>query len=143
MKCVSLHQPWAWAIFDPAAAKDVENRTRATRHRGPLLIHAARSLKSLDAEDPALWRTVYGVELPAREVLTFGAILGVVDVIGCVPVGLNGRVGGRYSVWAQVGLYGWLLANPRAFAEPIPYKGSQQFFEVADELLPDTVRSRG
>jgi hypothetical protein len=50
MKCVSLHQPWAWAVLH--AGKKVENRTWATRHRGPLLIHAARTLASYDTQNP-------------------------------------------------------------------------------------------
>ena len=52
MKAVSVHQPWAWAILH--AGKNVENRTWATRHCGPLLIHAAWSRRSYDRQDAAL-----------------------------------------------------------------------------------------
>ena len=45
MKCLTICQPWAWAIV--AAGKDVENRTRPTRYRGPLLIHAGASRRFL------------------------------------------------------------------------------------------------
>src|SRR5829696_3543555 len=102
MKAVSIHQPWAWAILH--AGKDVENRTWRTHHRGPLLIHAARSRKSYNRQDAAQWPALYGVELPAWTELTTGAILGVVEVIDCVPVGRGGDLGERGTLpWALEG----------------------------------------
>ena len=32
-------------------------------------------------------------------------------------------------------LYGWVLANPQAFAEPVPWRGRPGLFEVADGVL--------
>jgi hypothetical protein len=133
MKAVSIHQPWAWAIL--CAGKDVENRTWRTHHRGPLLIHAALSRRSYDQQDAARWPALYGVELRGWGELTTGAILGVVDVVDCVPVGSGGDLGERgTSPWALESYFGWVLANPRAFDEPIPYLGAQMLFEVPDEL---------
>ena len=61
-------------------------------------------------------------------------------MVGCVRVGPDGDIGafGR-SKWALPDHYAWVLENPRAFAEPIPYKGAQQLFEVPEELLPVTL----
>ena len=132
MKALSIHQPWAWAILH--AGKNVENRSWRTNHRGPLLIHAARSRASYDRQDAALWPRRYGVELPAWEALTIGAIIGVVDVVDCVPVGPGGTLGLRgESAWALEGYFGWVLANPRPFAKAISRRGAQTLFEV-DEL---------
>jgi hypothetical protein len=140
MKAVSIHQPWAWAILH--AGKNVENRTWATRHRGPLLIHASRSRASYNRQDAALWPELYGVELPAWEELTTGAILGIVDVVDCVRVGPAGTLGeGAASVWALEGYFGWVLANPRVFAKPITYRGAQMLFEVNAGLIPTAFRS--
>ena len=134
MKAVSIHQPWAWAIL--FAGKNVENRTWRTHHRGPLLVHAARSRRSYDQQDAALWPGLYGVELPAWEELTTGAILGVVEVVDCVAIGPGGDLGEHgTSVWALEGAYGWMLANPRPFTEPIPCRGAQLLFEVPKELV--------
>lgn len=41
MKCLSIRQPWAWAIL--YAGKDIENRTWFTYHRGPFLLHASKT----------------------------------------------------------------------------------------------------
>src|SRR5947207_1541600 len=107
MKAVSVHQPWAWAIL--SAGKTVENRTWATRHRGPLLIHAGRARKSYQRQDAAAWRVLYGVELPAWDDLTTGAIVGVVDVVDCVRVGPGGDLGEHgTSAWALEGMCGWV-----------------------------------
>src|SRR5204863_6686895 len=101
--------------------KTVENRTWATRHCGPLLIHAAKSLASLHAQNPTYWRRVLGVELPREESLPFGYIVGVVNVVGCVLIEEGGRIGPfGQSVWAMPGYYGWILENPRTLATPIP-----------------------
>jgi hypothetical protein len=117
MKAVSVHQPWAWAILH--AGKNVENRTWATSHRGPLLIHAAVSRKSYARQDAAQWPELYGVGLPAWEELTTGAIIGSVEVVDCVWVGPCGDLGERgKSVWALEGYFGWILANPRPLPNP-------------------------
>ena len=67
MKCLSVRQPWTDAIFLPG--KDVEHRAFRTNYRGPLLIHAS---KTIDRE--ALRKG----ELPDSYVT--GAILGIVDL---------------------------------------------------------------
>lgn len=128
MKCLSVHQPWAHAILH--LGKNVENRAWATRYRGPLLIHAAKSKKSLTAGNAIL-----GIEFPAKSTLTFGVILGVVELIACVKVGPDGDLGPfGQSRWGEEGMFGWVLANPRPFKMPVPYRGAQQLFEVPEEL---------
>ena len=139
MMCLSIHQPWAHAILH--LQKRVENRTWATRHRGPLLVHASKSLASFDRQNPTHWRRVLGVPLPERDGLAFGALVGVVDVVGCVKVGPGGDLGGfGASVWAEEGGYAWVLENPRAFATAIPYRGAQGLFSVPDSLIPEEFR---
>ena len=53
MKCLSILQPWAWAIIH--GGKDVENRTWRTAYRGPLLIHASLSRRAYNAQDKDVW----------------------------------------------------------------------------------------
>lgn len=133
MKTLSIHQPWAWAIFDPKASKSIENRTWPTRYRGPLLIHASKSRASYDREKLFDWRGVYGVEMPPWESLVTGAIIGVADLVDCVPIGQV-----RPTPWTE-GPWCWVLENPQTFAEPIPFRGMQGLFEAPDGILPVTV----
>lgn len=100
MQCISLHQPFATLLV--SGAKAIETRDWPIRHRGPLLVHAA---KRWDADAawlavnepfrPALERA--GVVFTANELdarkgwnLPLGAVVGRVDVVDCVA---GGRVG--------------------------------------------------
>lgn len=47
--CLSIRQPWAWAILH--AGKDIENRDWATRFRGPFLVHAGKGCTRDEYED--------------------------------------------------------------------------------------------
>lgn len=135
MQAISVHQPWAWALLH--AGKDVENRTWPTSYRGPLAIHASKTRASYDAQDPATWLSLFGLELPPWESLAAGALVGVMDLVDCVqvPVGVGGYIPGRgKSAWAQ-GPWLWVVENPRPLAEPVPCRGYQGFFSVPDKLV--------
>jgi hypothetical protein len=121
MKALSVRQPWAWAIV--TGIKKVENRSRPTRHRGPLVIHASRSRRYLKADYAALLPN-----LPPIEQLEFGALVGVVEVVGCVPVA---EVEGDPFA---VGPWCWVLAGARQ-VRSIPFKGQVGIFRVPEQFL--------
>ena len=89
---------WAWAIIH--GGKDVENRSRRTRYRGPLLIHAGHAFESEGYE--AIQRLASQPPPPAPEFI-HGAIIGVVEVVDCIQ--------GSHSEWAVAGQWHWLLRN--------------------------------
>ena len=138
MRALSIHQPWAWAILQ--AGKTIENRTWSTKHRGPILVHASKSRASYDREKQLDWKALYGVDLPPWEELETGAVVGVVDVVDCVSPTSSRAI--RLNPWTE-GPVCWVLANPRPFPEPIPFRGAQLLFEVPDGLIPSAVRSAG
>lgn len=123
MKALSLKQPMAWAIFH---GKDVENRKWKTNYRGHILIHASNNWDwnhhkwLLDNEDKL------GILVPARSLFVKQAFLGMITIIDCVEH--------HASPWF-FGPYGFVLTDPVEFEEPIPYPGSQGFFEVPDFLI--------
>ena len=109
-------------------------------YRGPLLVHAGLSTK---------WIATHECKLP--ETLPFGAIVGIVDVVECVPLITDGD-GNHWLYTKFIPKYEWLLdnphasgeycmilENPRRFKEPIPYKGELGLFNVPDELVKDAV----
>jgi hypothetical protein len=59
--------------------------------------------------------------LPSAEQLDFGALVGVVEVVGCVPLG---EVEGNPFA---VGPWCWIVRNPRPI-RPVPWKGQVTFF---------------
>lgn len=121
MKALSLTQPMAWALFN---GKDVENRTWPTKVRDRVMIHASQGL------DKAHYEFIYDrlrellptTALPYRTTFVHGAIIGEVDIIDCVTE--------HDSPWFT-GPYGFVLANPVLYAEPIPCKGRLGFFTPA------------
>ena len=116
MKCLSVRQPWANAIF--MAGKDVENRAYRRKYRGPLLIHASLQIDSAPTTGPPAKRlqSVTAGPMPT------GAIIGVVRLLDVVE---NSR-----SKWAEPDKWHWLLAEPQLLAEPITCAGKLGIFEV-------------
>jgi hypothetical protein len=123
MKALTICQPYATMIMQPydgESIKRVENREWPTSYRGPLIIHAGKSREWCGSEKD--------------ESLPRGVILGVVDLIDCVRVpeyldkyDANGEH--AHGSWC------WVLRNPQAIRDPIPYKGQLGLFEISDEIL--------
>ena len=125
MRCLTVRQPYAWAIIH--GSKRIENRSRRTNHRGPLAIHAGltraefRSGRDFTTMMPGL---------PEPADLVYGAVIGVVDVIDCVPYETV-----KDQPFAVPLGWCWLLADPRPI-EPIPMAGKLGLFSVdLDEIL--------
>jgi hypothetical protein len=60
IRALSLHQPWASLVA--LGVKSIETRSWSTKYRGPLAIHAAKTLKGIDAldgEQESGWRFGY------------------------------------------------------------------------------------
>ena len=125
MKAISIKQPWAIAIF---RGKDVENRTKPSKHRGPLLIHA--SLRS-DKEANEIFKRDFPGIIRVWDFWVLctrlkGCIIGKVEMVDCVTE--------HPSRWFT-GPYGYVFENPILFREPIPYKGMLGLFNVPDEVI--------
>jgi hypothetical protein len=103
----------------------VENRSWPTHHRGPLVIHASKSRRYLGNDFAGLLP-----DLPPWEQLDFGALVGLVEVVGCVP--LAEVQGDPFAV----GPWCWLLARARPIG-PVPFKGQVGLFNVPSGVVQD------
>lgn len=125
MKVISVQQPWADLIV--SGYKDVENRTRRSHYRGPLLIHASQKVDKEGLADILAALTEAGDE----EGVAFfsnpptGAIVGLVNMIDCVTE--------HPSDWFD-GPFGYVLADPQLFDQPIPMKGQLGIYDLPAEL---------
>ena len=140
MKALSVRQPWAWLIVN--GHKDIENRTWATAFRGRVYVHAGVTLDYGALEGDPAYRVLDGwirsrlhPSDGAQWTMDFstawlGAIVGEVDIVDCVTRSA--------SPWFE-GPYGYILANPVAYAAPVPYRGRLGFFDVTlpEESLHD------
>ena len=121
METISIQQPWAWLIVS-GQGKDLENRSRWNyRHRGRVLIHAGKRRDDDTSRFPAqrAYIASLGIEIPAN--LPTGAIVGEATITGTVTE--------SDSPWFE-GPTGIELADPIAYADPIPYRGQLGIFQA-------------
>ncbi len=130
MKAISLWQPWASLMA--MGLKKNETRSWATSYRGPLLIHAAK--KKVQWPDMAIWELI---NKRGMNLLPYGYLICRVDLIDCQKmIGLNrpeGRLEWEFGDYS-CGRFMWITDNVKTF-DPIPFRGSQGFFEVPDSIL--------
>lgn len=131
MRAITIKQPWANLIV--AGLKDIENKTWKTNFRGRVLIHAgmkadnhwSASVPVCDKVDKFLREISKGGTDWSN--YHFGAIIGSVEIVDCVQ--------NHPSLWAEKGVWNWVLANPVIFDEPIKgVKGKLSFWEYNGEL---------
>lgn len=120
MKALTLLQPWAWAII--YGGKDVENRSWTTRYRGTLAIHTSKRMTAAAYHAAAQFCALRGLTLPPQTALTFGAIIGTVDLVDCLPDDPARR-------WGMPGQMHWIVANPRP-CTPIVMRGALSIWDV-------------
>jgi hypothetical protein len=94
VKALTLHQPWASAIAE--GIKTIETRSWSTSYRGPLAIHAGRSLEGieeLDAgrlcreDDAALVAQLVEIGIRQWGDLPLGAVVATANLVDVVPIG--------------------------------------------------------
>ena len=126
MKALSIRQPWAWLICE--GRKNIENRAWHTDYRGPLLIHA--SMKWDKAGYEFIQNSVANYwerqVLPRKEGYVFGTIIGVVTMADCVDH--------HPSKWF-FGPWGFVFEASEMWADPIPYRGRLNIFDVPDSIF--------
>ena len=111
MRAFTVHQPYAYAIV--AGLKGCETRPRRTNIRGRVAVHAGKQRITLDS--------MRVVVVPSEgKKLHYGAVLGTVEIVDCVPV--EDVVAGLSS---PSGPWAWVLKNPVMFDTPIPARGKQ------------------
>jgi hypothetical protein len=114
MKTLSIRQPWAWAICN--AGKDIENRNWYTNYRGPILIHASKSIDKTGYE----FLETRNIIPPLANVIDRGGIVGYAEIINCVTSSL--------SPWF-FGKYGFVLKNQKQL-QFCKCMGQLRFFNV-------------
>src|SRR3990167_10513383 len=139
MKALSIKQPWAWLIC--AGYKDIENRdwfigrkpalggrfqNRGLELPSRIYVHTGKIADLNALVSPHLAELLRQGKLRLPLSLDIGAIIGEVDITGCVDK--------SDSLWFT-GKYGFTLANPALYDKPIPYPGQLGFFEIPEEVI--------
>ncbi|MGC2781433.1 MAG: ASCH domain-containing protein [Bradyrhizobium sp.] len=130
MKILAIKQPWASLIITGGTnvatfaveRKDIENRSKMTKYRGPLLVHASAKPDALMTSRELEKR--YGVRPPDEQPV--GGIIGITEILDCVET--------HPSKWYQRGNYAYVLGKSR----PLPFiewKGIQTIQAAPASLL--------
>ena len=139
MRTISLWEPWGTAIAK--GLKQIETRGWSTNHRGPLAIHCAKTRDHDNfIRDPDVRAYFQSVDVLSPEHLSFGCVVAICELVEVVPTEvllhcklvspMEFALGGY-----DPGRFGWRLENIKPLAQPLPWKGSQGFFDVPDHLL--------
>ncbi|MDP3625045.1 MAG: ASCH domain-containing protein [Hydrogenophaga sp.] len=120
MITLSVRQPWAWCIVN--GHKPVENRDWPTQFRGPIQIHAGKTMSRRYYEEVGEDLVARGLvaSLPAFEDLPRGGVVGITKIVDCVQDHPSG--------WFT-GPFGFVLQDSR----PLPFhpcNGALKFFDV-------------
>lgn len=125
---LSVRQPWAHLIM--TGRKSIEIRKWSSSYRGPLWIHASRTLDDTVMEQfgfPSLYT---------------GGLLGQVDLVDILP--LNPK---RWEAWRArhcvpgpmpFQALAFMLENPRQLVDPITMPGRLKFFKLPNDILDVT-----
>ncbi|EMX9180730.1 ASCH domain-containing protein [Citrobacter sedlakii] len=125
MKAISVRQPWAWLIVN--GYKDIENRSRETYYRGPVLIHASahRPTQAEIHEARLILEKTHGTVVALRlprtaEHFHLGGITGMATITGTSR--------NSDSPWFS-GPVGWMLQDAELVTFR-PLRGRLSFFET-------------
>lgn len=137
MKCLSVRQPWAWAIIH--GGKDIENRNWKTDYRGLVAIHAGKQFDMGRGDWNAYSTGIYGEPWHTmargynkQDQHVLGAIIGVVEVVGCTP---SYACDSPWKAGPDPDYFCWNLRNPVALKESIPLKGQLGLFNLPREII--------
>jgi hypothetical protein len=132
MKCLSLRQPWAFAVTH--LGKHLENRRWNTNFRGQFLIHASKGMTIDEYYDAYQFCRIalggnFPQPFPQKTALHFGGIVGVATLVDVIrPCG-----GDCAHPWHMHEHFGFVLADVRSVPF-VPLKGHLSFFDVPDEV---------
>jgi hypothetical protein len=142
IKALSMWQPWGSLWLSPN--KRHETRHWQTKHRGQLLVHAAKRMeKDVGSDLGDILRDEFGghwaMDLPT------GAIIGMVDLVDVIPtenvyakgigsltdVDLTDLACGNF----EPNRFAWQRGTYWVFPQPVPYRGRQMLFDVPLDVV--------
>lgn len=142
MKFLSLSRPWDWAIFDPVAAKDIENRSWPP----PIgVIGQDIALQSAGSWDKRAMPTFTRLGLdnfPERfSLYPSGVIRGVVTIERVVTT--DNTLTPTQKRWRmpEFGEYAWVLGSVTPFRTFVPCKGAQGLRTLPEDVEVEVRRA--
>lgn len=125
MRCLSVKQPWTWAIA--AGHKRFENRSWRTVRRGWVWLHASKTKVSGLATSLEL--PLGRPRPPEGEELAYGAIVGAMKIVNCLSNVDAMRIAQPHEYIYIEGPWCLLVSEVVRFDKPVVWRGALGFFE--------------
>src|SRR5208283_4968652 len=119
MRALSIRQPWAELIL--LGHKTIEVRSRRTHLRERVFIYAG--LNRIEPAEEARITAQFGIEVDG---LPRGVLVGSVEIVGCLPLGLDDSDAAFFLITESHGFYAWHLARPHRAEELVKPKNQPQ-----------------
>ncbi|MTI83471.1 MAG: ASCH domain-containing protein [Firmicutes bacterium] len=132
MKAITLYQPWATLVA--LGAKKIETRSWATKYRGPLAIHAGKTIDKVNCLKTEIVIPLNEHGYVLINDLPTGAVIATCNLVDCIEmtddflrriVSSQEYELGHY----EIGRYAWLFENIEPLPEPVPARGRQRLWE--------------
>lgn len=139
MKALTIIQPWASLIA--LGEKKIETRSWRTKYRGPVLIHAGKSVDHDICKTNPFSAVLVDHGIVFKQDMPTGVILARCNLVDCLKIthedGIEAQLEndfiardneycfGDYSP----GRFAWILDNIYPLKEPIPAKGKLSLWE--------------
>lgn len=146
MRAMTVYQPWAALLV--TGAKRYETRPKPTKITGYVAIHASK--KPMDHRVlPRVADALVVKGIRDHEDLHTGAIVGLVEIVQCLPTATWRRQVSDQEVafgnWGD-GRYAYQLARPVRLVQPVPAIGKQGWWNLTDheeKALVDVLTQAG
>lgn len=136
MKALTIYEPWASLVA--LGAKKIETRSWPTKYRGPLAIHAGKTIRT-EFMNLAWKEPFYSALKPLHNRVDgrpgiryhFGCVIAIAQLVDCVEVRSDNVPSGpeRYFGDYRRGRYMWILRDVKRLDKPIPARGHQRLWD--------------
>jgi hypothetical protein len=139
MKALTIIQPWASLIV--LGEKRIETRSWRTKYRGPILIHAGKSVDHDICKTNPFSAALVDHGIIFKQDMPIGSIIAKCNLIDCLRIthedGIEAQLENDFIVEANEycfgdyspGRFAWILDNVEPLKEPIPAKGKLSLWE--------------
>lgn len=149
MKAITIIQPWATLIA--VGEKKFETRSWATKHRGDIAIHAGKKIDKKACAEPEIKAALERHGYTADNLPT-GAVVATANLSDCHEVYIEhlgdavllksgtphtwvGQGNKEFAFgWYETGRYAWRMDEVEKLSEPLPAKGQQGLWNLANQF---------
>lgn len=139
MKAITIKQPWATLIA--LGVKQFETRSWQTKYRGPIAIHAGKSVDKEALDDYWIKTTLAEYGIHSIQDLPTGAVIAIAHLVDCHKVQLNFANDAVVTTGPTInglelkfgdfsdGRYAWELYDIKGLEVPAVAKGQLSIWE--------------